>query len=258
MNLLVTLFLTRVSKNILVIIPARMGSSRFPGKPMYKINNIPMIEHVYKNVTKNNKYESFVATCDNEIYNHIESINGNAVYTSISHERASDRCAEALIEIEKKGKKKFDIVVMVQGDEPMVNEKMIEESLSPLVIDKNIFVTNLYSEIKTKEELEDRNCIKVVHDNNFNALYFSRQPIPYQRNSLSSLPKKQVCVISFQRDFLLKYVDLQETPLEKSESVDMMRVLEHGYKVKLIKTNYQSFAVDTKDDIKKVEKFLIN
>ena len=108
-----------------------MGSSRFPGKPMYKINEIPMIEHVYKNVTKNNKFETFVATCDNEIYNHIESINGNAVYTSISHERASDRCAEALLEIEKKEKKKFDIVVMVQGDEPMINSQMITEALEP-------------------------------------------------------------------------------------------------------------------------------
>ena len=233
-----------------------MGSSRFPGKPMFNINGIPMIEHVYNNVTKKNRYQTYVATCDEEIYNHIESINGNVIYTSSSHQRASDRCAEALLKIEKNKKKSFDIIVMVQGDEPMVNEEMINESSGPLLDDKSILVSNLYSEIKSKEELEDSNCIKVVHDNNYNALYFSRSPIPFQKGNLLNKPKKQVCVISFQRDFLIKYINLNETPLEISESVDMMRVLEHGYKVKLIKTSHESFAVDTKNDIKKVENYL--
>lgn len=246
-----------MTSKILIIIPARMGSSRFPGKPMHKINGIPMIEHVYENVRMNNKnIYSYVATCDKIISDHIISINGNVVLTGDYHERASDRCAEGLIKIEEDLGIKFDIVVMVQGDEPMVNIKMINESMSPIVIDESIMVTNLMGDIKTLEEFQDKNCIKVVHSIDNDALYFSRQPIPSLINNKLKDLKKQVCVISFRRNFLLEYTKLEPTNLETAESVDMMRILEHGYKIKLIPTKHESYAVDSINDIEKVKNYL--
>ena len=246
-----------MTSKILIIIPARMGSSRFPGKPMHKINGIPMIEHVYENVRTNNKnIYSYVATCDKVISDHIISINGDVVLTGDYHERASDRCAEALIKIEKNLDIKFDIVVMVQGDEPMVNINMINESMGPLIIDESIMVSNLMGDIKTLDEFHDTNCIKVVHSVDNFALYFSRQPIPSLiKDKLKDL-KKQVCVISFRRNFLLKYTMLEPTNLEIAESVDMMRILEHGFKIKLIPTKHESYAVDSINDIEKVKNYL--
>ena len=165
--------------NILALIPARMGSSRFPGKPMAKILGKPMIGHVYDNVKKNNLInELAVATCDGEIYNYIESIGGRAIMTSDKHERASDRCAEALLKIENEDNINFDIVVMVQGDEPMVHSEMISQAVQPLIDDPNIFITNLLGRIIDEKEFHDKNTIKVVCDNNQNALYFSRESIP--------------------------------------------------------------------------------
>ena len=164
---------------ILALIPARMGSSRFPGKPMAKILGKPMIGHVYDNVRKNEFIADLVvATCDDEIYNYIESIGGQAVMTSNRHKRASDRCTEALLKIENKNNIKYDIVVMVQGDEPMTHPDMITEAVQPMLNDSNVLVTNLLGEIENNEEFEDPNCIKVVRDLDGNALYFSREPIP--------------------------------------------------------------------------------
>ena len=242
---------------IITIIPARMGSSRFPGKPLALINGKPMIEHVYTNVSKCSEVEStYVATCDIEIFNHIKSIGGNAVMTSNLHERASDRCAEALESIEESHECKYDIVIMVQGDEPMVEPEMISESIAPFYDDPNIKVANLIAEIGTNEEFEDRNCIKVVLDKNQNALYFSRQPIPTHPLKMNKLAFKQVCIIPFNRDFLIQYTKMEPTPLEIYESVDMMRVLESGYKVKMIPTKFQTHAVDTPEDLAKVAKLM--
>ena len=240
--------------NILALIPARMGSSRFPGKPMAKILDKPMIGHVYDNVKKNDLItDLFVATCDYEIHNYILSIDGHSVMTSEKHERASDRCAEALLKIEKNKKIKYDIVVMVQGDEPMTHPDMITEALQPMLSDSDILITNLIGEIETKEEFEDQNCIKVVCDLNGNALYFSREAIP-TRFKMSDIPMgKQICVIPFRKDFLLKYNQFEPTPLEIAESVDMMRVLEHGLNVRMVPTDYRTHAVDTKQDLLKVE-----
>jgi len=242
---------------ILALIPARMGSSRFPGKPMAKILGKPMIGHVYDNVNKNELIaEVAVATCDNVIYDYINSIDGRAVMTSKKHERASDRCAEALLIIEQEDNIKFDIVVMVQGDEPMIHPDMISEAIGPMLDDSEILITNLIGEIESKEEFEDRNCIKVVCDLNSNALYFSREPIP-TKSKLEDIPKgKQICVIPFRRDFLIEYNQLESTPLEIAESVDMMRILEHGMKVKMVPTIYNTHAVDTLDDLKTVERLM--
>ncbi len=239
--------------NILALIPARMGSSRFPGKPLKKILGKPMIGHVYERVSKCDLLvKTVVATCDQEIIDYIESIGGQAVMTSDKHERASDRCAEALVYLEKKDDIQYDIVVMVQGDEPMTHPAMITEAVTPMLDDAGIIVTNLLGDIESEEEFMDRNCIKVVCDLDGNALYFSREPIPTQKFGKVTM-KKQVCIIPFTRDFLLEYTSLNPTPLEIAESIDMMRVLEHGKKVKMVSTSYHTYPVDTEADLKRVE-----
>ena len=235
--------------NILALIPARMGSSRFPGKPMAEILGMPMIGHVYNNVSKANAVTmTAVATCDEVIYEYIESIGGIAVMTKNTYERASDRCAEALTKIEKSTGIVFDIVVMVQGDEPMTHPDMLDDS--------SIMVTNLLGRIDSLEEFHDRNCIKVVCDLQSNAIYFSREPIPTQGKSPNITMSKQVCIIPFRRDYLMKYTSLAPTPLEISESVDMMRILEHGDQIKMVPTKHQSYAVDVPDDLIRVEKLM--
>ena len=241
---------------ILALIPARMGSSRFPGKPLAKILDKPMIEHVYKNVEKCELLtKTVVATCDEEIFDFIKSINGQVVMTSDKHERASDRCAEALTVLEQDDNVLYDIVVMVQGDEPMTHPDMITEALTPMLENPEIVVTNLMGDISSDDEFDDRNCIKVVCDLENNALCFSREPIPTRR--FGNVPmKKQVCVIPFTREFLLQYTRLSPTPLEIAESVDMMRVLEHGEKVKMVPTKHQTYPVDTESDLTRVEELM--
>jgi 3-deoxy-manno-octulosonate cytidylyltransferase (CMP-KDO synthetase) len=244
--------------NILSIIPARMASSRFPGKPMKEILGIPMIGHVYKRVKMSQTLSAvYVATCDEEIFEYIESIGGKAIMTSDSHERCSDRCAEAMIQIEKSTGQKCDIMVMVQGDEPLTFPQMIDESVEPMLKDSSLVITNLVSDIDSKEAFENPNEVKVVMDQNNNALYFSREPIPSRKKGVSNVPmKKQVCVIPFRRDFLLKYNKMEPTPLEIIESVDMMRVLENGGRVKMCETKFKTKAVDSKEDLDLVIKIM--
>ena len=177
--------------------------------------------------------------------------------TSAIHERASDRCAEALLYLEKKNSLKYDIVLMVQGDEPMISADMIDEALHPMISDKSIDVLNLLGKIDTDTEFNDRNCIKVVCDLKGNAIYFSREPIPSNLNNKKVSKGKQICVIPFRRDFLIKYTNLKPTPLEISESIDRLRVLEYGYKVKMQPTSHNSHAVDTKEDLLKVQELMI-
>jgi len=246
--------------NIVSIIPARMNSSRFPGKPLKKIMGMPMIGHCYKrSLLCKDISETYVATCDIEIQNYIESIGGKTIMTSINHERATDRTAEAMITIENNTKKKIDIVVMIQGDEPMVTPEMISLSLQPLINNNNIKVVNLYSDIKTVEEFNDPNEVKVVIDQNNNALYFSREPIPSRRKGTNIVPMyKQVCIIPFQRDYLLDFNKMKQTPLEIIESIDMLRVLENKAIVKMVYVKNLTYSVDTRQDLDNVEKLMKN
>jgi len=242
----------------IAIIPARMNSSRFPGKPMAKIHGIPMIGHCYYRTKMcPDLMDTYVATCDREIYDYINSIGGNVVMTSSSHERASDRAAEAMLEIEDSIKEEVDIVVMVQGDEPMVTPLMISESLSPFKIDKNVNVVNLMANIHSLAEFDDPNEVKVVVNKFDDAIYFSREPIPSRKKSSQKVSMlKQVCVIPFKRDYLIKFNNTPETPLEVIESIDMMRILENDEKVRMVMTNESSFSVDTKLDLIKVQKLM--
>lgn len=242
---------------ILALIPARMGSSRFPGKPMAPILGKPMIGHVYERVAQSHLLDLVaVATCDAEIYDYIKSIGGVAVMTGTQHERASDRCAEALAKLEEVNGMRYDIVVMVQGDEPMTHPDMIAEAVQPLMDGLDVQVVNLIGEIADQAEFEDRNCIKVVCDLESNAIYFSREPIP-TRSKVRDVPmRKQVCIIPFRRDYLLEYTRMEPTPFEIIESVDMMRILEHGGKVRMAPTKHSTRAVDTPEDLKNVEKLM--
>ncbi|MDH3558464.1 MAG: 3-deoxy-manno-octulosonate cytidylyltransferase [Deltaproteobacteria bacterium] len=241
-------------KKIIAIIPARMGSTRFPGKPMAKIHGVPMVGHVYLRTKMCSLLsETYVATCDQEIYDYIFSVGGEAIMTSDTHERCSDRTAEAMLKVESATGRKLDIVVMVQGDEPMVTPEMIEAAARPMLEDPSIQVINLMARMTTVEEFEDPNEVKVVVDLYGRALYFSREPVPSRRKGVKDVPMlKQVCIIPFRRDYLLEFNDLPETPLEKIESVDMMRVIEHGEHVHMVMTDAETLSVDTTKDLEKV------
>ena len=232
-----------------------MDSTRFPGKPLAKICDMPMIGHVYfRSKMADILDEVYIATCDEEIADYIKSIGGHAIMTSNNHVRASDRTAEALLKIEEKNRKTINIVVMLQGDEPMIVPEMIINAVNPLVIDPSIKVSNLMSELKSENEWQDSNEVKVVVDQNNNALYFSREPIPSNKKFDGKIAAyKQVCVIPFTRDCLLEYTRLDPTPLEIIESVDMNRFLEYGIKVHMVKTNHNTMAVDTKKDLENVQ-----
>lgn len=246
--------------NIIGIIPARMASSRFPGKPMETILGIPMIGHCYfRSKLSKTLDEVYVATCDKEIFDYITSIGGKAIMTADTHERASDRSAEALMKIEEQTGDRVDIVVMIQGDEPMVTPKMIDDATAPLIENSEIHISNLMAEMKSKEEHEDPNEVKVVVDKNNFALYFSREPIPSRKKGGVNIPMlKQVCIIPFRRDFLIYYNTMPQTPLEIIESVDMNRILENGMKVKMIMTDSVTYSVDTKEDLLCVEENMKN
>lgn len=246
--------------HIVAIIPARMGSSRFPGKPLAEIHGVPMIGHVYHRTSMGKCLtETYVATCDQEIKDYVESIGGKAIMTSDCHERCTDRTAEAMQKIELETGSPIDVVVMVQGDEPMVTPEMIDQSIQPLLDDDSVNVTNLMANIDTVEEFEDPNEVKVVVDQNSDALYFSREPVPSRKKGVADVPMlKQVCIIPFRKDYLLKYNDMKETPLEIIESVDMMRILENGEKVRMVFCDEVSKSVDTKADLNDVCQLMKN
>lgn len=238
----------------IAIIPARMRSSRFPGKPLAPILGMPMIEHVYRRTALCKALnEVLVATCDREIFEAVAAFDGKAIMTSASHERASDRVAEAGADLD------CDVIVMVQGDEPMIYPQMIEESLAPFLGgDKKVGCVNLVARIKRQKEFEDPNTIKVVMDADGFALYMSREPIPTRHlqdfDQISAF--KQVCIIPFTAAALREFIQLDPTPLELAESIDMLRFLEHGRKVKMVETTLSTHAVDTPQDLKRVEELL--
>ncbi|MBU0573290.1 MAG: 3-deoxy-manno-octulosonate cytidylyltransferase, partial [Candidatus Margulisbacteria bacterium] len=192
--------------------------------------------------------------CDKEIFDYITSIGGKAVMTADTHERCTDRTAECLLKVEQALGHKMELVVMIQGDEPMIYPEMIDDSVVPMRNDPAIEVVNLMAPLLTKEEHEDPNEVKVVVDGRGNALYFSREPVPSRKKGAKNIPMfKQVCVIPFRRDFLIKFNQLEPTPLEIVESVDMLRVLEHGYRVRMVLTDQTTYSVDTREDLQVVE-----
>jgi len=237
--------------NIIAIIPARMDSKRFPGKPLVDIFGMPMIGHVYHRTKMcPDLAEVFVATCDEVIKKYIESIGGKVIMTSHDHSRSTDRIAEALLLIEKNYNIEPEIVVMIQGDEPLVNHQMIANSISPMLIDPAVEIVNLMTEITEDEEIADPNSVKVVVDDNNYALYMSRSPIPYQGRGVQGLPVlKKVNIVAFKRDFLLHFAALPPTPLELVESIGMLRLLESGKRIKMVLNEIYTLSVDNPYDL---------
>lgn len=230
-----------------------MGSSRFPGKPLAQLLGRPMLEHVYKRVALSKTLSAtYIATCDEDIRLAAENFGAHVIMTSDSHERASDRVAEAIAGIDA------DLIVMVQGDEPMTHPDMIDAAVAPFHNDLQLGCVNLVRKIDNAADFQDTNTIKVVMNQLGDAIYMSRQPIPTLAKSgfAQTAAYKQVCIIPFRRAMLHKYMHLSATPLEQLESVDMMRLIEHGYRVKMIHTTFDTQAVDTEADLLRVAKLM--
>ena len=235
---------------VIAVIPARMGSTRFPGKPLAPLLGRPMLEHVFHRVAGCPAVEEvIVATCDEEIRLAVEGFGGRAVMTSPAHERASDRVAEAA-----RGEQ-ADIIVMVQGDEPMVRPQMVSDALAPMLAEPGLACVNLAAPIRTREELVDPNTIKVVTARNGDALFFSREPIPTMGSGTFEEGEwfKQVCVMPFRGEALERFAALAPTRLEVAESIDMLRFLEHGVPVRMVPTDVDTHSVDTPADLALVE-----
>lgn len=212
-----------------------------------------MIEHVYKRVALSSALDAtYIATCDEEIRQVAEAFGAKVLMTADTHERASDRVAEAVADIEA------ELIVMVQGDEPMTHPDMIDAAVAPFNDDPQLGCVNLVRKIDNEADFRDVNTIKVVMNQQGDAIYMSRQPIPTLAKSgfAQTDAYKQVCIIPFRRSTLFHYTNLSPTPLEQVESVDMLRLLEHGYGVKMVNTTFNTQAVDTEDDLARVAKLM--
>jgi len=236
------------NKSVVVVIPARMAASRFPGKPLAKIIDLPMIEHVRRRALLSKIVdEVYVATCDKEIMDVVHSFGGKAIMTADNHERCTDRVEEASGNIDA------DIIVIVQGDEPLFLPEIIEKLAKPIQSEENIYCTNLLSIIKNYDDFKDTDIVKTVVDNHNDVMYFSRASIPYFRVKTECPVYRQVGISAFTKNFLSLYTKLAPTSLEIAESVDFLRILQHGYKIRGLIFNQQTFGVDRKEDIKKIE-----
>ncbi len=239
-------------------IPARMGSSRFPGKPMELIHGVPMIGHVYLRAREATSLNGlYVATCDQVIFDYITSIGGIAIMTSDEHPGCVDRCTEALYVIEQLQGKQVDVMVIIQGDEPLLRPEMIDDAIAPLKQDPSISISNLMGRIEDPKEFSDINEIKVVVDCHSNALYFSREPIPCGKKGEGHANRwKQICIMPIRRDLLIRFGEMPRTSLEICESIDMLRLLENGIPVRMVPTNHVMKSVDTLEDLIKVRELM--
>lgn len=239
------------------IIPARMGATRFPGKPLATIIGMPMIGHCYyRTQLALGEGAAFVATCDQPIIDYVESISGQAIMTSPAHNRATTRTAEALENLERQTGQRIDVVVMVQGDEPLIPPGAISETLKHFS-DPAVDIVNIMSRIRTLDAFVDKNNVKVVVDDKCDALYFSREPIPSPWHGWEHLPRfMQTGIIAFRRDALLRFNSMSETTLEIAESVDMNRVLETGGKIRMVPIEEFTIGVDTQEELLEAESYL--
>lgn len=234
------------------VIPARMASTRLPGKPLADLLGMTMLEHIYRRSRAcEGLDEVLIATCDEPIRRVAEAFGATVAMTSDRHERASERMAEVATVHEA------DIYVLIQGDEPLIRPEMITAAIRPLIDDPTVGCSNLSAAIASEEEFNDPNVIKVVTDLNGDALLMTRRPVPSQPSEHLSATK-QVCVIPFRKETLATYAALTPTPLEKVESIDMLRLLEHGMKVRMVPTEVGTHAVDTEADRVLVEAMLAN
>jgi 3-deoxy-manno-octulosonate cytidylyltransferase (CMP-KDO synthetase) len=248
----------KVKPIIVAIIPSRFGSTRFPGKSLALIRDKPMVQWVYERAKRSALLDRvIVATDDNRILKAVAAFGGEAVMTSTGHATGTDRIAEVARALE------CDIVVNVQGDEPLIDPDMIDAAVRPLAEDRTLPMGTLAKLITDPAEARDPNVVKVVMDGNGFALYFSRAPIPWDRDgwagrtSLTDLgaggPRyKHIGLYVYRRDFLLAYAAMPQTPLEMTEKLEQLRALEQGHRIKVVVTERESFGVDIPGDLSKI------
>lgn len=225
---------------IVVVIPARFGSTRFEGKPLADIDGKPMIQHVYERCCQAKLVNKvIVATDDTRIVNVVRDFGGIAIITMEQHQCGTDRIAEVAEKIDA------DIIVNVQGDEPLIDPRAIDQAIRPLLKDRSLKMCTLKKRIVDNNELNNPNVVKVVTDNEGYALFFSRAQIPYPNNHAFYQAYKHIGVYVYRREFLLEFAKMTQTTLEKTESLEQLRALENNFKVKVIETPYTSISVDT-------------
>lgn len=244
-----------MTPRVVAVVPARMASSRFPGKPMALICGIPMIGHCYfRTAMAKTVAETWIATCDREIMDYAHSIGAKAVMTKPAHDRCTDRVAEAMLKIEAETGRRIDIVTLMQGDEPMVVPQMIDDAVRLLLEDPSLSVASVIADIPTDAEFDDPNTVKVVTGLNGRALFFSREPIPTRQKGACAAPRRRhVAIVPFRREALLRFNALPPGPLETAEAIDMLRLLEHGDAVKMALTKTRTLSVDTPEDLARVQ-----
>lgn len=243
---------------IVGIIPSRYASSRFPGKPLIDLQGKTMIQRVYEQASASKHLDKVVvATDDQRIFDHVRSFGGDVVMTASDHPSGTDRCNEALHSL----KVKYDYVINIQGDEPLIIPDQIDE-LAVLLKDGSIELATQMIPVKTKEELFDNKEVKIVLNTNNEALYFSRQVIPFIKDveeskwHLHHQYYRHVGMYAYRSDVLNKITKLPVSSLEKAESLEQLRWLENGFKIKCVITKFESLCVDTPEDAEKVRSIL--
>lgn len=238
-------------ERIVGIIPARMSSTRLPGKPLARICGLPMLEHVFRRTLLNRRFsEVCIATCDEEIADAAASFGCRAIMTSPDHQRGTDRVAEAARSVNA------DIVVNVQGDEPLIHPAIFDALLDPFDDERgsNVMATNLMTLLHTDADQDNLNNVKVVVDRVGRAMYFSREPIPTRRMGVRArCVYRQIGIYAFRSALLQMFIGLEPTPAEIAESCDMMRLLEHGYPLQMVLTDVALQSVDTPADLAAAE-----
>ncbi len=241
--------------NILGIIPARYGSTRFPGKPLIDIGGKSMIQRVYEQSLKSTSLKKIiVATDDERIAEHVLNFGGEVSITSSTHQSGTDRCAEVL----HNEKGEFDIVINIQGDEPFINPAQID-LLAVCFDDIEIQIATLIKKIVLEEDIRNPNIVKAIRNFKNEAIYFSRSPIPYRRNPEAEISYfKHIGIYGYRSDVLREITKLPIGNLEKAESLEQLRWVENGYRIGVKETIIESLSIDTPDDLKHVEKYLKN
>ena len=235
------------------VIPARYSSTRLPGKPLKDICGKPMICRVYERAKlAKSVAEVIVATDDQRIFDAVEKNSGRAIMTRADHKTGTDRLAEVAEKFSD-----VEIIVNVQGDEPLIEPSLIDELIAEFVEDKNLQMATVATELTDADEMRNPNNVKVVIDKNNDALYFSRSLIPYPRNVGKSKVFKHIGIYAYRRNFLLDYAKMPSTPLEQSESLEQLRALENGFKIRVIKSSCRFVGVDTAEDLELVNEIYL-
>jgi len=238
---------------VICVIPARYSSSRFEGKPLADICGKPMIQRVYERALRSGTVSDVVvATDDERIFAAVGRFGGQAVMTSADHRSGTDRIAEAVSRLSAADR---DIIVNIQGDQPLFEPSQIDEVVKPLLDDPSVDFSTLIYRILRKEEISDPNAVKVVFDRDHFALYFSRSPIPYCRDAGGSpVYYKHHGIYAYRKSFLVTFTKLEEGYLERLEALEQLRAMEHGHRIKVVETLQDSIEVDTPQDLERVIK----